>query len=172
MATPGRRPAPTRPSRRWPPACRLYSRRRRSTSPRSPSASPLPGSWPSPARWVCSTPTAGSRRTAWAGTVWPARPSPRSHRARCARPDPPGEAVMSHRDPRDTTVDQQRVRRTRTGLISSDPERAFPGLTLFTPMFGDGTVYLVDLRGEVQHTWRLPYPPGLHGYLLDNGRLL
>jgi len=79
---------------------------------------------------------------------------------------------MSHRDPRDTTVDQQRVRRTRTGLISSDPERAFPGLTLFTPMFGDGTVYLVDLRGEVQHTWLLPYPPGLHGYLLDNGRLL
>jgi Arylsulfotransferase (ASST) len=78
---------------------------------------------------------------------------------------------MSHRDPRDTTVDQQRVRRTRTGLIASDPERAFPGFTLFTPMFGDGTAYLVDLRGEVQHTWRLPYPPGLHGYLLDNGHL-
>jgi hypothetical protein len=69
-------------------------------------------------------------------------------------------------------VDQQRVRRTRTGLIAHDPDHAFPGYTLFTPMFGDGTVYLVDMRGEVVHTWRLPYHPGLYGYLHDNGHLI
>ena len=70
-----------------------------------------------------------------------------------------------------STVDQQRVRRTRTGLIAHDLERAQPGYTLFTPMFGDGTIYLVDMAGAVAHTWRLPYRPGLYGYLLDNGHL-
>jgi len=64
------------------------------------------------------------------------------------------------------------VRRTRTGLIAHDPARAMPGYTLFAPMFGDGTVYLIDMRGEVAHTWRMPYRPGLYGHLLDNGHLL
>src|SRR5206468_12964246 len=68
-------------------------------------------------------------------------------------------------------VDQQRVRRARTGLTVHDPDRAFQGYTLFTSMLGDGTVYLVDMRGEVVHTWRMPYRPGLYGYLLDNGHL-
>jgi hypothetical protein len=53
-------------------------------------------------------------------------------------------------------VDQQRIRRSRTGLVAHDPDRAFQGYTLFTPMFGDGTVYLLDMGGEVVHTWRLP----------------
>ena len=70
-----------------------------------------------------------------------------------------------------STVDQQRVRRTRTGLIAHDPARAFQGYTLFTPMFGDGTVYLIDMRGDLAHTWRLPHRPGLYGYLLDDGHL-
>jgi len=68
-------------------------------------------------------------------------------------------------------VDQQRIRRSRTGLIAHDPDRALQGYTLFTPMFGDGTVYLLDMGGEIVHTWRLPYRPGLYGYLLDDGRL-
>src|SRR5260370_7515804 len=68
-------------------------------------------------------------------------------------------------------VDQQRIRRSRTGLVAHDPDRAFEDYTLFTPMFGDGTVYLLDMGGEVVHTWRLPYRPGLYGYLLDDGRL-
>ena len=70
-----------------------------------------------------------------------------------------------------TTVDQQKIRRTRTGLIAHDPARAQPGYTLFAPMFGDGTVYLVDMAGAVAHTWRMPYRPGLYGYLLENGHL-
>ncbi|GIX47529.1 MAG: hypothetical protein KatS3mg131_1740 [Candidatus Tectimicrobiota bacterium] len=71
-----------------------------------------------------------------------------------------------------TRVDQQRIRRARTGLTAYDPDLAFTGYTLFTPMFGDGTVYLIDMQGEVVHTWQLPYRPGLYGYLLDNGHLL
>lgn len=70
-----------------------------------------------------------------------------------------------------TTVDQQKIRRTRTGLVAHDPALAQPGYTLFAPMFGDGTVYLIDMAGEVAHRWQLPYRPGLYGYLLDNGNL-
>ena len=70
-----------------------------------------------------------------------------------------------------STVDQQRVRRTRTGLIAHDPARALSGFTLFAPMFGDGTVYLVDMSGAITHTWKLAHRPGAYGYLLDNGHL-
>jgi len=70
-----------------------------------------------------------------------------------------------------STVDQQKIRRTRTGLIAHDAARAQPGYTLFAPMYGDGTVYLVDMDGKAAHTWRLPYRPGLYGHLLANGHL-
>ena len=36
----------------------------------------------------------------------------------------------------------------RTGLIAHDAARAQPGYTLFAPMYGDGTVYLVDMHGK------------------------
>jgi len=42
-------------------------------------------------------------------------------------------------------VDQQKIRRSRTGLIAHDPARAQPGYTLFAPMYGDGTVYLLNM---------------------------
>jgi hypothetical protein len=70
-----------------------------------------------------------------------------------------------------TTVDQQKIRRTRTGLIAHDQALAQPGFTLFAPMYGDGTVYLIDMAGEVAHTWKMPHRPGLYGHLLDNGHL-
>jgi hypothetical protein len=70
-----------------------------------------------------------------------------------------------------TTVDQQKIRRWRTGLIAHDPALAQPGYTLFAPMSGDGTVYLIDMAGEVAHSWRMPHRPGLYGHLLDNGHL-
>jgi hypothetical protein len=70
-----------------------------------------------------------------------------------------------------TTVDQQKIRRARTGLIAHDPALAQPGYTLFAPMFGDGTVWLIDMEGNPVHSWKLPYRPGLYGYLLDNGHL-
>jgi hypothetical protein len=68
-------------------------------------------------------------------------------------------------------VDQQKIRRSRTGLIAHDPALAQPGYTLFAPMSGDGTVYLIDMSGEVAHSWKMPHRPGLYGYLLDNGNL-
>jgi len=70
-----------------------------------------------------------------------------------------------------STEDQKKIRRTRTGLIAHEAARAQSGYTLFAPMYGDGTVYLVDMDGKVAHTWRLPYRPGLYGHLLPNGRL-
>ena len=42
-------------------------------------------------------------------------------------------------------------------------------MTLFAA--GDGTVYLIDLLGKVVHTWKMPYPPGLYGYLTEKGTL-
>ena len=66
---------------------------------------------------------------------------------------------------------QTRRRIARTGLTAWDPARACPGYTLYAPMSGEGEVYLLDLAGEVVHTWKMPYPPGLYGYLLPNGNL-
>jgi len=68
-------------------------------------------------------------------------------------------------------VDQNPIRRRGTGLRALDLARASPGLTLFAPVFGDGTVYLIDLSGKVVHTWKMPYPPGLYGYLTEKGTL-
>ncbi|MDE3075187.1 MAG: aryl-sulfate sulfotransferase [Chloroflexota bacterium] len=69
-------------------------------------------------------------------------------------------------------VDQNPVRRRGAGLRALDAARACPGYTLFSPMTGDGTVYLIDLKGAVVHSWKMPYPPGLYGYLTDRGTLL
>jgi len=70
-----------------------------------------------------------------------------------------------------TKVDQQKIRRVRTGLIAHDPALAQPGFTLFAPMYGDGSVFLIDMEGEVAHRWAMPYRPGLYAYLLDSGNL-
>jgi len=70
------------------------------------------------------------------------------------------------------TIDQVTLRRTRRlGLTAHDPERASPGYTLYTPMYSDGTVYLLDMDGNEVHTWKLPFAPGDYGYLLPNGNL-
>ncbi len=69
-------------------------------------------------------------------------------------------------------IDQVTLRRRGAhGLIAHDRERAFDGYTLFAPMMGDGTVYLIDMQGEVAHSWRMPYPPGDYGRLLPSGNL-
>jgi hypothetical protein len=69
-------------------------------------------------------------------------------------------------------LDQATWRRTRKlGLTGHDPSKTFDGFTLFTPMYGDGTVYLLDMEGNAVHTWKLPYRPGDYAYLLPNGNL-
>jgi len=70
------------------------------------------------------------------------------------------------------TVDQQTRRRmARTGLTALDEAKACPGYVLYAPLYGPGTLFLIDLKGEVAHRWDLPYPPGPYGYLLANGNL-
>jgi len=69
-------------------------------------------------------------------------------------------------------IDQNPIRRRGTGLRALDAKRASPGLTLFSPMQGDGSAYLIDLEGKIEHTWKMPYPPGSYGYLTENGSLL
>ena len=70
------------------------------------------------------------------------------------------------------SADQATWRRTRTlGLTAHNPEKAFPGYTLYAPMFADGTVYLLDMAGNEVHSWKAPLPPGDYGYLLPNGNL-
>ena len=68
-------------------------------------------------------------------------------------------------------IDQNPIRRRGTGFRALDASRASPGLTLFSPIEGDGMVYLIDLTGKIDHTWKMPYPPGLYGYLTDKGTL-
>ena len=68
-------------------------------------------------------------------------------------------------------IEPNTIKRRGTGFRGSDPQRASPGFTLFAPLAGT-MVYLVDLRGEVHHTWKMPYPPGFYGYLTDKGTLL
>src|SRR5439155_1233359 len=71
-----------------------------------------------------------------------------------------------------TAVEQNTTRRRGVGLRALNPERASPGFTLFSPLiWGDGKVYLVDLHGNVVHTWNMRYPPGLSGYLTERGTL-
>jgi outer membrane protein assembly factor BamB len=70
-----------------------------------------------------------------------------------------------------SVMDQNPIRRRGVGLRGLDAARASAGFTLFAPMTGDGTVYLIDLRGNIVHQWKLPYPPGLYGYLTDDGTL-
>lgn len=69
------------------------------------------------------------------------------------------------------SVDQNSIRRRGTGLRALDATRASAGFTMFAPVFGDGSVYLIDLEGKVVHTWKMPYPPGLYGYLSEKGTL-
>jgi Arylsulfotransferase (ASST) len=70
-----------------------------------------------------------------------------------------------------TVIDQNTIRRRGVGLRGLNAARASAGLTLFAPMMGDGAVYLVDLKGKIVHTWRMPYPPGMYGYLTETGTL-
>ena len=70
-----------------------------------------------------------------------------------------------------TPVEQVTLKRAGVGLRAWDPERACPGLTLFSPMGPDSTAYLIDLAGQIVHTWSMPYP-ALYGHLTERGTLL
>jgi hypothetical protein len=58
----------------------------------------------------------------------------------------------------------------RRGLVLNDPG-AFQGYTLFAPL-NSRTVFLLDMQGQVVHTWTTSTSPTGAVYLLDNGHLL
>jgi hypothetical protein len=69
-------------------------------------------------------------------------------------------------------VDQNTLRRTtKLGLTAHDPERTCPGLVLYSPMFGDGEMYLIDMAGNEVRTLTMAHAPGLSGYILPNGNI-
>ena len=69
-------------------------------------------------------------------------------------------------------IEQNTLKRRGVGPRACDPERAYPGFTLFAPLFVESrTVYLIDLQGEIVHRWNMPYSPGLSGYLTERGTL-
>ena len=69
------------------------------------------------------------------------------------------------------STEQVKAKRAGVGLRALDPDRAWKGFTLFAPQSGGGKVYLIDLEGQVVHTWQMPYPPGNYGYLTERGTL-
>jgi hypothetical protein len=63
------------------------------------------------------------------------------------------------------------IKRRGVGFRGYDPDRAFPGFTLFAPSANTNkTVYLIDLQGNVVHSWDMPHSP-FYGYLTDRGTL-
>ncbi len=55
--------------------------------------------------------------------------------------------------------------------LKLNAEGAFDGYTIIAPI-NSKQVHLVDMDGEVVHTWETAYAPGAWLYLLDNGNLL
>lgn len=60
--------------------------------------------------------------------------------------------------------------RASRGLVRNLPE-AFQGYTIVSPLRSTNT-FLVDMRGQVVHTWKGGYTPTFGVYLLDDGSLL
>jgi outer membrane protein assembly factor BamB len=59
-----------------------------------------------------------------------------------------------------------------TGVLKYEKDKSYGGYTLFAPMIGCKTTYLIDMEGYVVHRWESKYAPGLFAMLLPNGNLL
>lgn len=57
------------------------------------------------------------------------------------------------------------------GLTFYDMRRAFHGVTIFSPLEGTGA-WIIDMNGNIVHSWEMGYKPALYGELLPNGNLL
>ncbi|HAJ05622.1 MAG TPA: aryl sulfotransferase [Chloroflexi bacterium] len=68
-------------------------------------------------------------------------------------------------------LDQVTQRRRGCGLIGYNEKQSAGGYTLFAPATSNGKVFLIDMQGHVVHTWQMPYPPGRHAVILQNGNL-
>jgi len=63
------------------------------------------------------------------------------------------------------------IRTTEQSVSIYDPTRAYDGYTLFAPHYGRD-VWLIDMKGQVAHHWKMTHLPGGDGRLLPNGNLL
>lgn len=61
-----------------------------------------------------------------------------------------------------------------TGVIKYDKEKSYNGYTLFTPTEDNTVIYLIDMRGDIVHTWKTTNGQGspFVSRLLPNGNLL
>lgn len=59
-----------------------------------------------------------------------------------------------------------------TGVLKYVDGKAYEGYTLFSPMVGSKSTYLIDMEGNIVHEWKCQTPPGLYAELLPNGNLL
>lgn len=73
------------------------------------------------------------------------------------------------------------MRKAKHGLTEWKVDKAFAGFTIFTPILHaeeqlegrkESYVFLIDMKGDIVHHWRVPGFVGLHGELLPNGNLL
>ena len=69
------------------------------------------------------------------------------------------------------SLDQVTFRRRGCGLIGFDEQESAGGYTLFAPQTSDGQVFLIDMEGEIVHSWEMPVPPGRYAIILPNGNL-
>lgn len=59
-----------------------------------------------------------------------------------------------------------------TGVMKNVAGKTFDGYTLFAPTVKSTVTYLINMQGDIVHTWNSKYPPGLYATLLPNGNLL
>jgi hypothetical protein len=58
-----------------------------------------------------------------------------------------------------------------TGVLIYKKDKVYDGYTLYAPLTSKKT-YLIDMEGNIVHTWDSEYYPGLYAELLPNGNLL
>lgn len=69
-------------------------------------------------------------------------------------------------------IPQRSVTEWPTGVTVYHPDKVYNGYTLWCSLSGDGTVNLMDLRGNAVHQWNTRIQPGVYGELLPGGNLL
>jgi len=63
------------------------------------------------------------------------------------------------------------MRNYQSGLLHHDVSKSFSGYTIITPL-RHNSCYIIDMAGDVVHTWQLPGALGSKGYMLPNGNFL
>lgn len=46
-----------------------------------------------------------------------------------------------------------------TGVTKYKADKSFGGYTLFAPTVGSTTTYLINMEGDIVHSWKSKYPP-------------